>query len=403
MSRSKMPASRAMPVFILLTLVMGSLHSQEFRHKFVVGDKYRVLSQVSEDIYINRRYSHSAEIVNRIAFEVAEVRTDGSGLLRGTFQTGSTSSARGYEISKEYESEYWQSPLGRYDIGAQYFMPVVRHVPTFPARALQPGDSWNAPAEERHDFRSDFGIPDPYVIPIDVRYRYEGPGTYDDKDIQIFYADYTVFYQPPRPRNWTVAYPVQISGFSNQKHYWDAERGGLHAYEERFKFVFELSNGMLVEYRGIARAEVIEAELMNRQAVVDRVRDAVKDMADVSIQSDQRGVTISLENIQFEADSTRLLPGEQAKLQRIAELLKQIPGYDLLVSGHTALAGTAEGRAQLSRERASTVAELLIRLGVRKPEEISVIGYGAEKPLADNGTEAGRARNRRVEITILEN
>ncbi|MBU0936254.1 MAG: OmpA family protein [Spirochaetes bacterium] len=373
------------------------------RHQFVQGDKYRVLSKVSEDIYINRRYSHSSEITNRIAFEVTGVKPDGSGQLRGTFQTGSVSSARGYEVTQEYESEYWQNPLGRYDILPRYFMPVVRHVPTFPERQLLPGDSWTAPAEERHDFRNDFGIAEPYVIPFEVRYRYQGPGNFNDTAVELIQADYTIFYQPPPPASWTLAYPVQISGYSNQLHYWDNQRGGLMAYEEQFKFIFELSNGAIVEYRGIAWAEVIEADLMDRDSVEDQVRDAVGNIADVSIQSDSRGVTISLENIRFEADSTRLLPGEMDKVRQIAEVLKQIPGYNLQISGHTALAGTVEARAQLSHERARTIAELLIQLAVREAEDITVIGYGAERPIAPNTTEAGRSRNRRVEITILEN
>ena len=58
---------------------------------------------------------------------------------------------------------------------------------------------------------------------------------------------------------------------------------------------------------------------------------------------------------------------------------------------------------KLSIERARVIAEMLVALGVRKPEEIIIVGYGAERPIADNSTPEGMARNRRVEITILEN
>ena len=103
------------------------------------------------------------------------------------------------------------------------------------------------------------------------------------------------------------------------------------------------------------------------------------------------------------ADSTALLPGEMDKLRQIAAILRGIPGYELLVAGHTARVGSAESQVELSVARATAVADILIGLGVRAAEDISIIGYGAERPVADNNTEAGRARNRRVEITILEN
>ncbi|GAB1458046.1 hypothetical protein MASR2M48_33540 [Spirochaetota bacterium] len=275
--------------------------------------------------------------------------------------------------------------------------------PSFPARSLSPGDSWNAPGEERHDFREDFGIPDPYVIPIDVRYSYEGPGTLKGVPVRLVRAAYTVFEQAARPRQWTVAYPTQIAGYSDQLLYWDPARGALVGYEERFKFVFELSDGRTVEYRGEASSEVVEASIMNRATLEKELRDAVSDLKDVSVQSDERGVTIRLENIQFAADSSRLLPQELAKIQRIASIISKVEGRDVRVSGHTALAGTESARKLLSVERARAVAEELIRLGARKPESLTVIGYGAEKPIADNTSESGMARNRRVEITILEN
>jgi len=378
--------------------------ADEFKFGYTAGDKYRVLSTVDEDVSINRQYSHSAKIINRIAFEVVKTRDDGAALLRGDFST-SVQYAGGfsYVADKMYRSEYWHLSDGRYEIGPSYYMPTVRHVPTFPARDLKPGDTWNAPGEERHDFRDDFGIADPYVIPIDVRYTYEGPGTLEGKQVRLVRAAYTVFVQPARPRTWTKAYPTQIAGYSDQLLYWDQERGALAAYEERFKFVFELSDGRTVEYRGQASAKVVEAVLMNRAGLEQEMREATSGLKDVSVTSDERGVTISIENIQFEADSARLLPSEAAKVEKIAAILAEVKDRDVLISGHTALAGTAAARQQLSVERARAVAEALIRLGARTPEAVTVMGFGAEKPVADNSTAEGMARNRRVEITILEN
>lgn len=375
-----------------------------FRFAYRTGDKYRVVSTVDEDVYINRRFSHAARIVNRIAFEVADGRADGASLLRGDFSTSVRyEGGFAYVADKIYRSEYWQRPDGRYEIGPEFYMPTVRHVPTFPARALSPGDTWNAPGEERHDFRDDFGIAEPYVIPIDVRYAYEGPGEFGGTPCLRVRAAYTVFHRPSRPASWTAAYPTQIAGYSDQLIYWDPVRGGLAGYEERFRFVFDLSDGRAVEYRGVAGSKVVEAELMDRPGLEKEVREAVSGLKDVSVKSDERGVTISLDRIQFEADSAVLLPGELAKVERVAAVLKGIAGRDIIVSGHTALAGTAAARKQLSEERARAVAEALIRLGARPAEAITVIGYGADKPVAGNATEDERARNRRVEITILEN
>lgn len=396
--------ARALLPLALLCALAAPAAAEEFRHQFAKGDKYRVLSQVREDVYYNRRYSHSADIVNRIAFEVADLRADGAGLLRGTFSTSVRyAGGHAFVADRLYDSEYWQLPDGRFEIAPRYYMPTVRNVPTFPARDMRPGDTWNAPGEERHDLREGFGIPDPYVIPIDVRYTYVGPGEYKGKPVHLIRAAYTIFYLPGPPRAWTGSYPAQIAGYSDQLLYWDNVRGGLTAYEERFKFIFELSDGQTIEYRGEASAEVVESEIMDRGSIERRLREAIGDRKDMGVSSDERGVTVTLEDIRFEPDSAILMPTELEKLRRIADVLKSEPDRHLQVSGHTALAGTVEGRMQLSQERARAVAEALIAMGVRAPEDITVVGYGADRPIADNGTEAGKARNRRVEITILEN
>jgi outer membrane protein OmpA-like peptidoglycan-associated protein len=125
-------------------------------------------------------------------------------------------------------------------------------------------------------------------------------------------------------------------------------------------------------------------------------------IADVSVRVEDEGVTLSMD-IQFQADTAVMLSGEREKLDKIVEILRHYPDRAILVSGHTTLAGTAEGRMQLSTERAAVVAAYLIEQKACTPDRVIVRGYGADKPLEDNSTEEGRRRNRRVEITILEN
>jgi outer membrane protein OmpA-like peptidoglycan-associated protein len=113
-------------------------------------------------------------------------------------------------------------------------------------------------------------------------------------------------------------------------------------------------------------------------------------------------VTISIENIQFDADSANLLPQEKEKVRKLAGILERFPDKDLLISGHTALAGTAAARQKLSEERAAAVARYLVEMGVREDYKVYTRGFGSDKPVAANDTEANRARNRRVEITVLD-
>ena len=85
----------------------------------------------------------------------------------------------------------------------------------------------------------------------------------------------------------------------------------------------------------------------------------------------------------------------------ISEILKEYQN-DILVAGHTARAGSEASCQQLSEERADSVAEYLIGLGVRDKYHILTIGHGSKIPVASNSTAKGMAKNRRVEITILD-
>ena len=200
-------------------------------------------------------------------------------------------------------------------------------------------------------------------------------------------------------------WPLRILGASDQTVFWDFGLGRVVSYHENFRMILELSDGQTVEYRGNAKAEILRANRMDKEQAVQDINLDIASLgiAGASARIVDGGIAISLENVQFQHESAELMPAELLKLAKIAEILRRYPDRDILVEGHTALAGTEEGRTQLSRDRAAAVADRLIAGGVRVPERVVVRGRGAEQPLGDNATEEGRRQNRRVEITILEN
>ena len=200
-------------------------------------------------------------------------------------------------------------------------------------------------------------------------------------------------------------YPVRIMGDFDQIVYWDQQHGQPIAYKETFRITFEMSDRRTIEYRGTAEAEFVESEYMNREQIISEIAEEISrlEIPDVVVKTVDEGISISMEDIGFYPDSAVLLPGELEKLNRIAEILSRYPDRDILVGGHTALAGTSAGRMNLSIERARAVADYLLSKNVRTADRIVIQGFGAEVPVADNSTEEGRRRNRRVEITILEN
>ncbi|MCM1322526.1 MAG: OmpA family protein [Bacteroides sp.] len=121
----------------------------------------------------------------------------------------------------------------------------------------------------------------------------------------------------------------------------------------------------------------------------------------VVVEETPAGVRLSVRDLRFRADSAELLAGESARLDEIAAVLRQIPDGQFLIEGHTAAVGKPEGEKKLSAERAKKIADEFIRRGF-DADRFLYAGLGSGHPVAENTTEAGRALNRRVEITILE-
>ena len=126
-----------------------------------------------------------------------------------------------------------------------------------------------------------------------------------------------------------------------------------------------------------------------------------KNAAAITVDQTPAGLRLTIQDLQFEADSANLLPGEQKRLDNIAAVLKEAGQSQFLIEGHTARVGSTDGEMELSLSRAHAIAEELAKRGIQAGRFICK-GSGGNKPVADNSTAEGRARNRRVEITILE-
>ena len=126
-----------------------------------------------------------------------------------------------------------------------------------------------------------------------------------------------------------------------------------------------------------------------------------KTKIDIEVEKTPAGIKLSIQNLQFKPDSAELLDSEKGRLAKIAEILKTVPSAKFLVEGHTADTGNPVGEMNLSIERANAIASSLIRLGINS-ENFICRGFGGTKPVSDNKTAQGKAKNRRVEITILE-
>ncbi|MBU0936610.1 MAG: OmpA family protein [Spirochaetes bacterium] len=114
-----------------------------------------------------------------------------------------------------------------------------------------------------------------------------------------------------------------------------------------------------------------------------------------------RGMVMLLYDLRFAPDSDQLLPAELPRLDAIAAALKQLPQHSFLVEGHSADLGRPQGQYTLSADRARRIVDELTARGIPAGRFV-YRGLGADKPIAPNDTEEQRARNRRVEITILE-
>jgi len=207
-------------------------------------------------------------------------------------------------------------------------------------------------------------------------------------------------YAREDPKNWARSAEVLLSPESAYKGFVSAgtlempPRGELHTLTldrptpaRYVKVVFRRNGGG--GYMEAGRIRIYQTE--------DSGDGGGGGAESIAAQLETTGRAVTQE-IHFATDSADILPGSEPVLREIAEVLRAQPDLELIIEGHTDGVGTAEHNLDLSRRRADAVKRWLVdRLGIGEVR-LTTVGYGLTKPVADNASEDGRARNRRVEL-----
>lgn len=151
-----------------------------------------------------------------------------------------------------------------------------------------------------------------------------------------------------------------------------------------------------------ARTRELEAEMARRLEHIQQIAltsagkiEVIPDRTDSSL------IHVSL-RINFDFDKADIRPSEFGTMDKIAEILNTYPEAKLWIAGHTDSIGSEEYNIHLSQRRMDSVMNHLSVKGNVNPDRFFMpVAYGESRPIEDNGTDAGRARNRRVDFTIF--
>ncbi len=379
-----------------------------FKFKHNKGDSVSHIGTVEEEAYINGRLNNRTQFINRTTTTITETQKDGVAKLFTHYMTTQNnfinSSDKMLSWGEEDSVRVFRDPNGQIHDSDNDFLPTVQSVPSFSDQRIKIGESWTSEGLEVHDFRKLFNMEEAVQVPFTATYTYIGDEKTDDKTLQVIEVQYKFFQDNTSENqyNYSCTY-AGTQGQAIQKIWWDNERGELDHYSEEFVIYFYDTFNNTYAFRGVAHAEVTDYHSVNDKTNLKKLQKKVEKykLDNISVSQGDKGLTISLDSIQFEPDSNILLPSEKKKLEKIGEILKEFSN-DLLITGHCAKRGTVSSQQQLSEERADAVAEFLVQLGIRDQYHVFTQGKGATEPVASNDTESGRIKNRRVEITIMD-
>ncbi len=388
-----------MKKFILSFLLLSSfVYATKFEFINEKGRKYRFKNWNKQEIYRNGAFYRQVEALNKVILEITDV-TNEFAMYEGKYHYYEKNPQLNepFQLKAIYESKFYKNKYGEMKVAPNILMPTLRSVPTFPKEDIKPGYSWKAPGEEIHE-----GIlvrENIIITPIEVNYFYLGDEIINDKLYAKIIINYHVIDYPKNDPDI-----LSFTGFSHSVYYWDISNSAPAFYTEEYSFMFTIANGETVLYKGSTEGkvdEIIDIEKKQKEELINEISTKMDiNNKDISISDVIDGIIVNLGNVLFDFNKYTLKKEYEKKLDALIEVLRQNPSIDIVIYGHTDNIGTEKYNQLLSENRAKAVANYMIKKGLAS-NRISYIGLGSKRPIADNSTEEGRQKNRRVEIKLI--
>lgn len=410
-------------------------HTERENVRVYQGQRYQGLQYRGRRVYLQR--AGSALVEERIDSGVSSEASGSKGdLYRGSvylIKTLTRDSTRILQpVDREIDITCRVSPQGfTAEEGSE--LPIRTGFPVLAEGDVAPGDTWKA------DGGDAVYLEDGVLVnqPFQCTYTYRGAGMFMERSAQIIDFTYTFAKADPygtRPRALRGTGSGEIALFTDQKGgYFIKERLTRHYLENGTPTTRE-EGFRLTWGRGITIGEIESLERTMVAALQDDAQDGEQDgeigrrlsqgqprtgspapaeqppgsgtdagedeQEKIEVERTTEGIKLNLPRIHFVPDQAEILPREKDRLDKLANMLKKVAEASFLVKGHTADVGSAESQYELSVERARTIIEEMVARGL-EPSRFVYQGLGGDEPVAPNETEEGRARNRRVEVIIL--
>lgn len=319
---------------------------------------------------------------------------------------------------KKFESEFTIFRNGKYEVSDEYIMPNLRSFPTFPETPVVIGDSWKLQAEESFDFYGER-----IKIKVEPEYNYLGKGDWSfqgqsGKADKISYT-YPIYFDRGDRRAKKPNVPNKILGFARGMVYFNSAKGVPEFKDVKLSYTFVLPDGTVQEanydiqgiYQSRKSLNTVERDKITNDVLNDLIVGDVSQQnplkynqsseSPISVRTTDEGVTFSLDSILFDFNDSNLKPEAESAIQKIADILKKHPNREIRVAGHTDNIGKKEYNQKLSEDRAKSVLHQLVEKHKMDEGKISFKGFADTQPVVSNDTEENRAKNRRVEITLV--
>jgi outer membrane protein OmpA-like peptidoglycan-associated protein len=138
---------------------------------------------------------------------------------------------------------------------------------------------------------------------------------------------------------------------------------------------------------------LISAALLGRAQSSEAQQRAEPVRSGGESRSADRGLVLTLGDLEFDAGKASLQPTAMTAIDRLAQLMNVYPERSVRIEGHTDSVGDDAQNQRLSERRAEAV---------RDAARVEAVGYGETRPIADNATSSGRQQNRRIELVLSD-